>query len=167
MFHEWIALILFVILAIGGTGLSLIGISGTWLVLIAAGLYNLISWSTTISLNIFLWLAGLAIFGELVEWIVTYIGIKAHGVSRYGLIGTILGAVGGAMLLSIIPIIGTIIGLLLGGMMGAFIGEYYHTYNAKKSWKAAKAVFLGRIMVIATKFTITIVQIVIIVKQIA
>lgn len=167
MFHEWIALVIFIVLAIGGLGLSLVGISGTWLVLIAAGLYNLISWSTTISLNTFLWLAGLAIIGELLEWTVTYIGVKMHGVSKYGLIGTVLGAIGGAMLLSFIPIIGTIIGLLIGGMIGGYIAEYYHTINSKKAWKAAKAALKGRLLVMATKFTITIVQIMIVIKTIS
>lgn len=166
MFHEWIALAIFIVLAIGGLGLSLVGISGTWLVVIAAGLYNLISWSTTISLNIFLWLAGLAIIGELLEWIITYVGIKAYKVSKYGLIGTVLGAIAGGMLLSLIPIIGTIIGLLAGGMLGAFIAEYYHTINSKKAWRAAKAALIGRIIVMATKFTLTIVQIMIISKLI-
>jgi len=166
MFHQWIALGVFILFALIGIGLTIVGIGGTFLILIGALLYNLVTWSMTISLNTLLWIAGLAILGELLEWIVTFVGMKKSGVSGYALAGTILGAIIGGMALSIIPIIGTIIGLIAGAIIGAFALEFYHTGHAQKAWKAAKAALAGRALVSLSKFTIAIIQIAIILKTI-
>lgn len=164
MFHEIIALILFSIIALAGLAITIFGIGGTFLVLAGALIYNLVSWSMTISLNALLWITGLAILGEILEYLITMIGLKATGASQYSLIGTIIGGFAGAMLLSFIPIIGTIIGLLLGAILGAYILEYFHTRNSKKAWKAAKTALMGRMIVSLSKFIIAIIQIVIVLK---
>ncbi|MBW3016549.1 DUF456 domain-containing protein [Candidatus Woesearchaeota archaeon] len=166
MILEWTAFIILFILALAGTGLTIVGIGGTFLILLGAVLYDLITWSTTISINTLLILAGLAIAGEALEWIVTIIGAKTAGVSRHSLIGTVIGAVIGGMLLSIIPIIGTIIGILAGAITGAFLMELYHTTNVHKAWKAAKGAFFGRLLVSLTKFLLAIIQIWIVLRAI-
>lgn len=166
MFHQWIALGVFILFSLIGVGLTIVGIGGTFLVLIGALLYNLVTWSMAISMNTLLWIAGLAILGELLEWIITFAGMKKSGASGYALAGTILGAIIGGMALSIIPIIGTIIGLIAGAIIGAFALEYYHTGHAQKAWKAAKAALVGRALVSLSKFTIAIIQIAIILKTI-
>ena len=166
MFHNWIAIIIFALLALAGIGLTIVGIGGTFLIVLAALAYNLITWSLSISVNTLLWLFGLAILGEVLEWIITAIGIKASGVSRYALIGTILGAIVGALALSFIPIIGTIIGLFIGALLGAFLLELIHSGKSKKAWKAAKAAFVGRALVSLTKFVIAIVQILLVFREV-
>lgn len=165
MFHHWIALVFFALFALAGIVLTIAGIGGTFLVLAGALIYNLITWSMTISSTALLWLLGLAVLGEVLEWIFTLIGFKA-GVSKCGIIGTVIGAIIGAMLLSVIPIIGTIIGFFLGAIVGAFIGEYLHTRHAKKAWKAAKAAFLGRVLVSLSKFILAVIQIVIVMREV-
>ncbi len=166
MFHHWIALIVLALFALGGIMLTIVGIGGTFLIVIGALLYNLITWSMTISSNTLLWITGLAVIGELLEWIITLVGMKTAGVSRHALIGTIVGAVIGGIALSIVPIIGTIIGIVLGAVLGAFIMEVYHTHNTQKAWKAAKAALLGRALVSLAKFVLAIVQIAIIFREI-
>ena len=166
MFHQWIALAVFALLALAGIGLTIVGIGGTFLILIGALLYNLITWSMTITANTLFWLAGLAVAGELLEWIITLAGMKTAGVSRHALMGTIVGAVIGGIALSIVPIIGTIIGIVLGAVLGAFLFEVYHTHNTQKAWKAAKAALLGRALVSLAKFVLAIIQIVIVLKEI-
>src|SRR3990172_4498256 len=143
MFHQWIALVIFALFALAGIGLTIVGIGGTFLIVVGALFYDLISWSLTISLNTLLWIAGLAILGEILEWIITLLGMKTAGISKYGLMGTIIGAIIGGILLSVVPIIGTIIGIVLGAMLGAFAMEFYHTGKAGHAWKAAKAALLG------------------------
>ncbi len=166
MFHQWIALIIFVILALAGISLTIVGIGGTFIIVAGALFYDLISWSLTISLNTLLWIAGLAILGEVLEWIITFLGMKKGGVSRYGLMGTIVGAIIGGILLSVVPIIGTIIGVIIGAVIGAFVMELYHTGKAGKAWKAAKTALLGRALVSLSKFLIAIIQIWMIAKEI-
>lgn len=165
MIQNWIALIFFAIFALAGAALTMAGIGGTFLVLAGALFYNLITWSMTVSGTTLFWLLGLAIGGELLEWLITLAGMKA-GVSTQGIIGTIIGALLGAMLLSVVPVIGTIIGLFIGAIIGAFIAEYLHARNAKKAWKAAKAAFLGRIAVSVSKFIIAIVQILLVLREV-
>ncbi len=165
MIQNWIALIFFAIFAFAGVALTIAGIGGTFLVLAGALLYNLITWSMAVSGTTLLWLLGLAIAGELLEWLITLAGFKA-GVSKCGIIGTIIGSILGAMLLSVIPVIGTIIGLFIGAVIGAFVAEYLHTRHAKKAWKAAKAAFLGRIAVSMSKFIIACMQIFLVMKEV-
>jgi len=166
MFHQWIALVIFGLLALVGIGLTIVGIGGTFLIVAGALLYDLITWSLAISSNTLLWITGLAVLGEVLEWIITLIGVKAAGISRYGLMGTIVGAVIGGIALSVVPIIGTIIGIVVGAMLGAFVMEFYHTGKAGKAWKAAKAALLGRALVSLSKFLIAIVQIWFVIKEI-
>jgi len=165
MFHEWIALVIFGVLALAGIGLTFIGVGGTFLILLGAVLYNLISWNLTISVNLLLWLAGLAILGEILEWLITVVGMRAAKVSKHAITGTIVGGVIGAFALTVIPIIGTIIGLILGAIIGAFIAEFYHTGHAQKAWKAAKAALLGRALVSLSKFIIAVIQIWLVLQQ--
>ena len=166
MIQQWIALFVFGLLALAGIGLTIVGIGGTFLIVIGALLYNLITWSMNISANTLLWITGLAVIGELLEWIITLVGMKTAGVSRYALMGTIVGAVIGGMALSIVPIIGTIIGIVHGAVLGAFAMEIYHTHDAQKAWKAAKTALLGRALVSLTKFVLAIIQIALIWKEI-
>jgi len=165
MFHQWVALVFFSLFALAGLVLTVAGLGGTFLVLAGALIYNMIIWKMAISGTALLWLLGLAIAGELLEWLITLMGLKA-GMSKYGLIGTILGAVAGAALLSFIPILGTIIGLILGAYFGALLAEFYHTRNWKKSFEAAKTAFWGRTLVSLSKFVIAIIQIAIVVKEV-
>jgi len=167
MFHEWIAFILFALLSLIGFALTIVGIGGTFVILIGALLYNLISWSVAISWTTIGILLGLAILGEVLEWIVTLFGAKKGGVSWHGLVGTVVGAVAGGVLLSVVPIVGTIIGLVLGAVVGAFLGEYYHTGKAQKAWKAAKSALVGRALVSICKFTIAFIQVFLILKQLS
>ncbi len=166
MFHQWIAAAIFFLLSLAGIGLTIVGIGGTFLVLIGALIYNLITWSFAISVSTLFWIAGLAVLGEALEWIITLVGMKTAGVSRRALIGTIIGAVIGGIALSIIPVIGTIIGIFLGAILGAFLLEYIHSRKTRKAWKAAKAALLGRALVSLSKFIIAIIQIWLVVKEI-
>ena len=133
---------------------------------LGALLYNLLLWNMNISLNTLAILFVLAFAGEALDWIVTIFGVKSHGVSRYGLIGTIAGAAVGGMLLSVFPIIGTIIGIFLGALIGAFILELYNARDTKKAFKAAKSAVIGRMLTSVCKTTIALIQILIIVRTI-
>jgi uncharacterized protein YqgC (DUF456 family) len=167
MFHHWIAFGVFALVALAGVILTFFGIGGTFLVLLGAVLYDVVSWSWTIPLVTLVILAGLAVLGEILEWLVTALGAKAGGVSRWGIIGTIAGSIIGGIILSpLMPIIGTFLGILLGAMAGAFLFELMHTKHAGRAWKAAKAALLGRALVSLAKLIIAIVQVVLVVRAV-
>lgn len=165
MFHEITALVLFTLFAAIGLVLTILGIGGTFAIVLGALIYNLISWSWTISQATVLWLIGLAILGELLEWLITLSSAKKQGASHYGTAGIILGGMLGATLLSAIPIIGTVIGLVLGAIVGAFLGEYLNTHNTKKAWRAARGALQGRALVSLCKTGLAIIQIILVIGQ--
>ncbi len=158
MFHHWIALIVLALFTLTGFSLTLVGIGGTFLIVIGALLYNLIVWSWTITPMTVLVLAGLAALGEVLEWIISVYVLKKSGASHYSVVGMIVGAIIGGALLSIIPIIGTLIGIILGAVIGTFVVEYLNTGKKSHAWKAAKGTIKGRMYVIACKATLAIVQ---------
>jgi uncharacterized protein YqgC (DUF456 family) len=167
MFHQWIAIGVFSIVALAGVILAFFGIGGTFLVLAGAALYDLATWSWAVSPMALLWLAGLAVPGEIAEWLITVAGAKAKGVSGYGIFGTVLGAIlGGALLSPVMPIVGTVLGIILGAMFGAFCLELLHKGDVQHAWQAAKAAFLGRALVSFCKTALAIVQIWLVLKDV-
>lgn len=163
---ETIALIVFLVIALFGIGLAALGIMGTFAVLFGAILYDLITWSFTISLPTLGLLLFLAIIGEGAELLITYVTHKRSGASKYALIGTIVGAIIGAVLLSVVPVLGTLVGIALGGLFGAYLAEFWHTRNSDKSWTAAKASILSRGIVMLLKFTLALTQTAIVLRAI-
>ena len=163
---ETIALAIFVIAALFGLCLSALGIAGTFVILGGAVLYDLITWSWAVSPAFLGALAALALFGEGMEWIITYAVNKKSGASKYALAGTIIGAILGALALSVIPILGTLVGLALGGLLGAYLAELWHTKNSARAWKSAKATLLARGIIMLTKLALAIAQIVIVLQAI-
>jgi uncharacterized protein YqgC (DUF456 family) len=113
--------------------LVVVQLPGTWILLAAAllvelgdGLYaadgtESIGWRT---LAVAL---GLALLGELVEFVAGAVGVRQGGGTRRGVWGSILGGLAGFVLftplLAFVPFFGAFVGVLLGTFAGAFIGE--------------------------------------------
>jgi len=167
MISHWIGLIVFILFALMGLIFTLFTVMGTFLVAIGAGLYNLITWSWTISPQTLLTLFGLAVLGEILEYVVDITHSKARGVSTAGTIGSIAGMITGAIIFSpLMFIVGAVLGLIIGAVAGAYIGELIVKKNAKKAWRAAKIALVGRALVAAMKTAIAIVQIWIVIAAI-
>lgn len=164
MFHEWIALSVFILFSLAGLFLSFFGFAGTFVVVIAAFLYNIVSWNFVIGWNTLALLFGLAILGELAEYGVNIIGMRIGGVSKHGLFGAMAGAIIGAIALSVFPIIGTIIGMFAGAIIGAYLLELAYTADPVKAFKAAKTALLSKLAVHAVKIILTITQVLIVVS---
>lgn len=155
------------ILVLAGWVLSLAGISGTWVVLVATVGFDVIhdwSWDFIISTIIFALLCALV---EVIEFVAGLLGAKAFGGSRSSQVGAFLGTLGGGLIGSFvipIPIVGTIIGVVAGGFAGALIGEMRHQRELehhgegngtkdgmKKGIKAGVGAMIARVFTIALK----------------
>jgi uncharacterized protein len=145
--------------------LNLVAMPGNWLIVLAAALFAWllpleagqgITWPT-----IFV-LLGLAVAGEIVEFVAGAAGAAKQGASRRAIALSIVGAVVGSILgLGIgtpIPILGSLIMAVLGGAMGAFAGAYLG-----EAWKgrteseraaAGRGAFVGRIWGTVGKFAV-------------
>lgn len=161
--------ILFVVLgcimAAVGWVLSLVGISGTWLILVGGvgldvaydGSWNFIA--TTIIFGV------LCAVAEGAEFVAGLLGAKAFGGSKSSQVGAFIGTILGAIVGSFFMIVvGTIVGVLLGGFLGAMLGELRHQHKeyeghdmklgAKAGAKAGVGAMIAKAIAIAIKATL-------------
>jgi uncharacterized protein len=135
---------------------TLVTLPGNWIIVGLAALFAWllpiadgrgIAWKTVAVL------AGLAVVGEIVEFVASAAGAAKQGASKRGVALSMIGAVIGSILgLTVglpIPILGSFVMALLGGAAGAFFGAYLG-----EAWKgraheervaAGRGAFSGRI----------------------
>lgn len=163
VFHEIIAAVFLVLFALAGIIIVLFGLPGTFVILLGAGLYDLISWSMTISWQTLLILLVLAGLGELFDVVVGGIAARRFGSSSWGTAGAIVGAIVGGFIGVPVFIIGSVIGMFIGGFMGAFAVELVHYRSLSKAWKAGIGAFAGRVLSIFVKLELAVIMLAIIV----
>ncbi|HEX4590861.1 MAG TPA: DUF456 domain-containing protein [Gemmataceae bacterium] len=136
--------------------LNLLGLPGNWMIVAATVLY---AWLTsTPGSGGLRWtavaiVAGLAVFGEVVELAASAAGVKRVGGSRRGavlaLIGSVAGAMTGLFVGVPIPVIGSVIAALLfaglGALLGGMLGELTAGRSLANSWRVGRAAFWGRL----------------------
>jgi uncharacterized protein YqgC (DUF456 family) len=95
---------------------------------------------------------GLAVAGEVIEFVAQAWGSKKYGSTNSGLIGGIIGAIAGAMLgVSFLFGLGALFGALGGAWAGAYLFERLRGRTAEEAWQAAKGTMVGRIFGITIK----------------
>lgn len=160
-----VIMVLLGLLALAGWVLALLGISGTWLILVASVALDLASdggWDFIATSIIFLVLCAAA---EGAEFLAGVLGAKAFGGSRHAQIGAFIGSIVGGMAGSaIFPVVGTILGVILGGFAGALVGELDHQRREREGKGAKDGVKAGvragvgaaiaRVVVIAMKVSL-------------
>lgn len=135
--------------------LVLITLPGTWVLLAVVAVLQawrgeLVEWNTLA------WCAGLAIVGELVEFAASALGAAKAGGSKRAALGSIAGALVGAILGTpwLFPI-GPIVGGSLGAGVGALLAE---RTIATKTWahsaKVGTGAAIGRLVATACKSAI-------------
>ena len=151
------AVVLLLATLVAGWMLTLMGLPGTWLMVAGAGLYYWVAPTcgpTELSASSAIAMLLLATFGEIAEFAAGAWGARRAGGSRraalFGLIGSIAGAIGGALVGLPIPVFGAPIAALLGGALGALLGaglaEHSLGEDSKQSLRVGKAAFLGRLL---------------------
>lgn len=100
-----------VLTMIGVVGALLPGLPGTPVIVITAVIYGLVNNFQIISFNLVLLLVGLSLIAEILEYIITGIGAKKYGASRYGIFGLLLGGLLGLIFFGPLGVLG---GMLLG-----------------------------------------------------
>ncbi|MBW2969129.1 DUF456 domain-containing protein [Candidatus Woesearchaeota archaeon] len=162
MVVETIGLILLILLCFLGILISFFGISGTWLVLLGAVVYNLMHWSWVITIHWLVLLLVLATTVEILEFSLAGITAKHYGASKIGIIGAIIGAVLGALIGIPGLLFGSVLGLLLGAFLGAVLFEFIFKKDISKALKAGIGAFTGAVGGIVLKVIITIIMIIIV-----
>ncbi len=163
---EIIALVAVIVVCLVGLLLVPIGLPGTFMIFVAALIYNLMTWSMALSFKTLAIVLGIAVFGEILEY---YIGIKSakrHGASKAGIVGAIIGGIIGVIVGVPVFLIGSLLGLFIGAFLGAFIVEFFIEEDVVKAFNAGIGAFKGRFGAIMVKFLLGIVMIIVIITSI-
>jgi uncharacterized protein YqgC (DUF456 family) len=120
-----IALLLLVCLGcVSGVVLSAVRLPGIWLIVGGAALMGWLTQWELIGVTPLLWVCGLAILAEVLEFLMSALITRHAGGSRKAAWGALIGGFVGLLFLSVpLPIIGSVLGTLLGCFLGAAIGE--------------------------------------------
>jgi uncharacterized protein YqgC (DUF456 family) len=156
---DW-AYYLWALLLVAGSVLAwltnMVTLPGNWLVV---GLAALFAWLATdaggrgVTWTSVAVLLGLAVAGEVIEFVAGAAGAAKQGASRravvLALIGAMVGSVVGLGIGAPIPIVGSLVMAVLGGAAGAFAGAYLgETWKGRlhvERTAAGRGAFFGRI----------------------
>jgi len=152
----WLYLFYYVLLllvAIGGLGISLLGLPGLWLVVAATVAFTLVTGGVVLSWQTVLIVAGLALASEIVEFVAGAAGSKTAGGTWRGIVGAIVGGLVGGIIGVPIPIVGPLLGAVLGAAVGAGAFELTGERDLRRAGNIAIGAAKGRAWGIASKAT--------------
>ena len=142
------------LLLVNAVGVILVAFQmpGTWLILLAT---TLTAWWVGFGwdeVRITYWtlmiLLGLAVLGEILEFVAGAAGASKAGASRRGVLGAIVGGVVGAIIgtifLAFIPILGTLIGAAIGAGVGSIGGDLWAGREWGHALLAGRGAAIGR-----------------------
>jgi hypothetical protein len=143
----------FALIGAGGAFVVVIGLPGTWILLLLAGAMQLTDgyWRQGDAHTFSWWTlgigTGLALLGEALEFMAGVAGAKKGGASKRGMVGALIGGVVGAIIGASFGFgVGAIPGGFLGAALGAIIGELSHPHmTLEKSLKPATGAAAGRL----------------------
>lgn len=152
------------LLCLAGFFLSCLSLSGTWLVLAAAGLISWARWPGFPHIAALILLAALCVGVEVAEALAASWGVQRRGGSKAAgwaaMLGGFLGMVMGGVLIPI-PIIGSLAGMLMGSFGLAFLAEHARMKKAEHAAHIATGAVLARLAVILLKVGVTLLMILI------
>lgn len=95
---------------------------------------------------------GLALAGEVIEFVAQAWGTKKYGSSNTGMVAGIIGAIIGAIVCAPFLFgIGALFGALIGAWLGCYTIERLRGRTAEQAWQAAKGAMVGRFLGIVIK----------------
>lgn len=121
-------------------------IPGTFLMAGFYLLYQLLDQRPGIDWKIVGILLAVAVFLELIEFLLTAWGSRKYGASRIGTVGAIVGSIVGAIVGSgMAPLVGTLLGAFAGAFIGAFALEYLRKPDFDKAMEVGKGALFGAV----------------------
>jgi len=129
---------------IGCLLLTALGLAGNWIIVAVAVLMRLLG-VESLSLPWLGGIVGLALLGEVIESLLGLIVVARKGGSRWGMAGSFIGVLLGALLaVGIFPPFGSLVCAFAGAFAGAAIGEYWRTPNGREALRVGIWSFVGK-----------------------
>lgn len=137
-------IILYLILGVGVL-LTSLGAPGTWLILVASGIYGWITRFQDITIQTLGILAGIALLLEVIEFLLAVKLAEKMGAGKTASWAAVIGAIlGGIWGTAILPLIGSLVGALSGAFLGAVIWEVLRGKPANIALKSGRGALIGR-----------------------
>src|SRR5262249_29846781 len=144
---------LFAAIGAGCVFVVVIGLPGTWILLLLAGALQFTDgfWRSGGAHTFSWWTLGiataLALLGEALEFMAGVAGAKSGGASKRGMVGALIGGLAGAIVGAGMGAgIGAIPGGFIGSAFGAIVGELSHPHmTLEMSLKPASGAAVGRL----------------------
>ncbi len=157
---DYIVFVVFLIVAFAGFISLLFGLPGTFVILADSILYGWYKGFNEITTKVIVILAALAVFGELLEFLLGILGAKREKASNSAIAGSIVGGIAGAILgAPFLFGIGAVIGAFVGAFAGAFLVELLKRRTINQAIQSGRGAFLGKVVGTITKGAIGIAMI--------
>ncbi len=149
------AVALLLLVNAAGVVLTALQLPGNWLIVLATALFAWAYWGPAeppdarlIGWYPLVILLGLALLGELLEFLAGALGTRSGGGSKRAALVSIPASIAGALLGSFlipVPIVGTLVGAALGAAAGAFLGDKWAGRPWSHAFKGATGAAVGRL----------------------
>jgi uncharacterized protein YqgC (DUF456 family) len=153
---------LVVVLALSGLLLSCLGISGGYLIALAAGLAAPLSgpdfpgWRTPV---VFAAMAGAV---DVVEWLASHWGVRRRGGSRLAGFAAMAGGLAGLLLGSLMfPVVGSLLGLMAGSFGLAYVVERHRLQASAPAVHIATGAVLACVAMLLIKVMVALLLVVV------
>jgi len=129
-----------------------VGLGGNFVLVGLALVHALVTGFDPIGWPLLAVLLGLALLGELVEFILGNFYVLKKGASGWATAGGFAGGLLGAILgNTVVPLIGAVLGSFVGAFLGSVAGEYWRLKHLDRSLQIGWHAFVGRMLAIAFK----------------
>lgn len=157
---QWSGFVLWALLLILASLFVYLGLGGSFIVLGLAVIYAAVTGFHPLTWQWLIVLLGLALLGELLEFVIGTFYVARKGATRSGVAAAFVGGLLGAFLgNAVLPVLGAVLGSFLGAFAGAVLGEYRRNQKMEPSLRVGGYAFLGRIMAMVIKHLIALVMV--------
>ncbi len=162
---QWSWFVLWSLLLIVASLFVYLGLGGSFIVLGLALVHALITGFDPISWQLLVVLLALALFGELLEFVIGTFYVAQKGATKWGVFAAFVGGLLGALVgNSVVPVVGAVLGSFAGAFGGAVFGEYHQNQNLEPSLRVGTHAFIGRIVAMVIKHIIALVMVFLILR---
>jgi len=155
--------ILFLLGLLAAVCTTFFGLPGNFIVLGAAVAYAFGTHFGPLGWGFLVLLAGLAILGEILEFLFGTFTSVRYGGSRWSAVGSFVGGVVGAVVgTGVIPVVGTVVGAFLGSFSLAFLFEFIHRNRQGVAARAGFGALVGKMLGLSTKTSLGLVMVILV-----
>ncbi|MFT5233179.1 MAG: hypothetical protein ACI9UK_000101 [Candidatus Krumholzibacteriia bacterium] len=157
---QWSGFVLWGLLLVAASLFVYLGLGGTFIIIGLAAVHGAVTGFDPITWQWLLIFLGLALLGELIEFVVGTFYVAQKGATKGGVTLAFVGGLVGAFVgNSIVPVIGAVLGSFVGAFCGAVYGQYRHNRSLEPSLRVGAHALVGRVVAMLIKHAIALVMV--------